>query len=123
LAAGHEPDPPNWALVGPAPALAARFHRPAGDPVYALDEPTGLTIQIPQPRLDAVWTARLDHDPAALASIVHSLESLGLIVRLEPAPEPIEPAPSLEDALWFDRPPSTWQPAGLAPVVVEALHR
>lgn len=112
-----------WKLLGPAPALAARFDRPATQAVFALDEPTGRTVEIPRPRLDAVWTARLDQDPAAIASLVHSLESLGLIVRLEAADEPIEPDPTLDDALWWDRAPSTWQPFGMAPVVIDRLDR
>lgn len=113
-----------WRLLGPAPtSIASRFERPAAEAVYAFDEPTGRTVEVPQPRLDGVWTARLDQDPAAIASLVHNLESLGLIVRLEAADAPVESAPSLEDSLWFDRPPSTWQPFGEVPVVVERFER
>jgi len=113
-----------WRVVGPAPlAIASRFERPAAEAVYAMDDESGTMLEIPSPRLFAVWSARVDQSESAIASLVHSLRDLGLLVRLEASPEAVEFEPSLEDALWWDRAPSTWQPVGAAPVVIDALDR
>lgn len=122
---GLDSDSTAWSMIGPASrVVAARFDRPAPQlPVFAVDELTGTTVEVPHPRTVAVWSARIDTTPAALASIIHNLRELGLTVRLEAIDQPTEAEPSLEDALWWQAPPSTWQPSATAPIVIDALHR
>lgn len=124
LAARLDATSAAWHLDGPASAaLASRFKRPATEAVYAMDDESGTMLEIPSPRLFAVWNARVDQTESAIASLVHNLRDLGLLVRLEASPDAVEFEPALDDALWWNRAPSTWQPVGAAPIVIDALDR
>ncbi len=125
LEAGLDSHSTAWHIVGPTPqALAARFDHPtAVGPLMAMDDQTGLTLEIPRARLLAVWTARVEPSAAAIASLMHGLEELGFKVRLEALSEPIELDDPLEDALWWDRPPATWTPIESAPIIIDTLDR
>jgi hypothetical protein len=125
LEAGLDSDSTAWHIVGPSTrTVAARFDHPTTTgPLMAMDDQSGLTLEIPRARLLDVWTARVEPNAAAIASLMHGLEELGFKVRLEALPEPIELDDPLEDALWWDRSPSTWAPIESAPIVIDTLDR
>ena len=125
LKTGLDAQSTAWEIVSPsARAIAARFDQPEDTaPIMAMDEQTGLRLEIPRARLIDVWTARVEPDASAIASLVHSLRELGFTVRLEALPEPVELDDPLENALWWDQSPATWQPIESAPIVIETLDR
>lgn len=115
-----------WTLAGRLDAsLCRRWERIASQqPVWAFDQQTDALIQVPRPALVEVRSAELQLDATALASLMHALSDLNWRVHLEEMSRPvdIEPA-SLESALWWDQPPSTWRPTGSVPIVIDALVR
>ncbi len=125
LEAGLDSDSTAWHIVGPSTrTIAARFDHPTTTgPLMAMDDQSGLTLEIPRARLLDVWTARVEPNAAAIASLMHGLKELGFKVRLEALPEPIELDEPLENALWWDQPPATWSPIESAPIVIDTLDR
>ncbi|MCL4221123.1 MAG: hypothetical protein KJZ65_07110 [Phycisphaerales bacterium] len=115
-----------WTLAGRLDAsLCRRWERIASQqPVWAFDRQTDDLIEVPRPMLVEVWSAELQLDATALASLVHALSKLNWRVHLEEMSRPVDIEPtSLESALWWDQPPSTWRPTGSVPIVIDALVR
>lgn len=115
-----------WTLAGRFDeSLCQRWERIASQqPVWALDQQTDAMIEVPRPALIEVWSADVQLDAPALASLVHALSELGWRVHLEESREPLEVEPtSLSSALWWEQPPSTWRSTGRVPIVIDALVR
>ncbi|KAA0214040.1 MAG: hypothetical protein DYG94_02770 [Leptolyngbya sp. PLA3] len=116
----------TWALAGRVnDELCRRWERDASlQPVWAVDQQADTIIEVPIPTLLEVWSADLQLDATALASLTHALSELGWRVHLEEMSRPIDMEPgSLESALWWSEPNSTWHPSGSVPVVIDALVR
>lgn len=116
----------TWALAGRFDeSLCQQWERIASQqPVWALDQQTNAMIEVPRPALIEVWSADVQLDAPALASLVHALSELGWRVHLEESREPLEVEPtSLSAALWWEQPPSTWRSTGCVPIVIDALVR
>ncbi len=125
IAQGLDSQSNAWAFVNPLNrASMARFEPQLTDsPVFAVDEPTGLRVQLPQPRTVSAWSAEIAIDAPALASIVHNLRELGLRVRFEAIETPFASQPDLESAIWWDESPESWRSTSMAPVIIDALDR
>lgn len=112
-----------WALADRLNrAHAARWESPDRPVTFAMDEQTNARVAVPQPALIDAWCVRIEPDPQAVASMMHTLSQFHWNVHLEEAPEPIAIEPSSLDALWWTQPPSTWKPLATAPIVIEALR-
>ncbi|RMH14066.1 MAG: hypothetical protein D6695_02235 [Planctomycetota bacterium] len=115
-----------WAIAGRIdPQNSRQWSRPLDQgPVMAYDEQADTMIQVPRRVLVEVWSAHVQAEPTAIASLVHVLDELGWTVRLEASPEPVNLTPdSLQDALWWTSAPSTWSVSGTVPIVIDALRR
>lgn len=116
----------TWALAGRVDdELCRRWERDASRQiVWALDQHTNAMIEVPRPMLVEVWSAELQLDATALASLTHALSGLNWRVHLEEMSRPIDIEPtSLESALWWNEPIATWRSSGSAPIVIDALVR
>ncbi|GAB4384435.1 MAG: hypothetical protein Kow0022_07000 [Phycisphaerales bacterium] len=126
MRAGIEHQSTAWQLAGRlSPTLASRWDAPSASPtVLAYDGQAEAMIEVPRPRLLEVWSARVEVDPTAIASLVRALERVGWTVWLEESPEPIPLEPdALESAIWWDQSPSTWKVSSSVPIVIDAIRR
>ncbi len=113
-----------WTLAGRvSAAIEQALARPrTSGPVFAMNSQTQQQVEIPAPHLHASWAVRVNQDATAIASVLHALRGQGLLVRLEESAEPV-PLISLDGAVWWDSPTSTWTPSPMVPIVVEAIDR
>ena len=113
-----------WTLAGRVSTdIEQALARPStSGPVFAMNSRTQQQVEIPVPHLHASWAVRVNQDATAIASVLHALRGQGLLVRLEESTEPV-PLMSLDGAVWWDSPTSTWTPSPMVPIVVEAIDR
>lgn len=123
---GIETQSTAWAMAGRlSDDAAVRWDTPSSQPtVMAYDGQSETMIEVPRPNLLEVWSAQLEVDPTAIASLVHALARVGWTVHLEESSEPIAMEPdSLESAIWWNQSPSTWKARGSVPIVIDAIQR